>query len=443
MNLFSFLWYDSTSVEVNGMKIRDKKKKKSKKEKNFIQSFKDKFQKRKKSSNKKRDIDSFSIKEVILIILISILFGIIIGYMITYSKNPIYNPSSKSHLSDVVDTYQGIVDNYYGEIDEEELSKSAIRAMVSSLEDPYSFYMDKDVSAEFNEQNDGAFVGIGVVIVFTEQYNQIVSIYDDSPASKAGLEVDDYIIAVNGEDVLGKTGDELSKLIRGEKGTEVSVTVRRGEEEKTYTLKRDVVELSSVYSATFDDIGYLRIDSFAANTYEQFQKELLNLEKENISGLVIDVRDNYGGHLLQTKQILSLFFPKKTVLYQIESNEKKTKIYSDTKEKREYPIAVLVNGGSASASEILASSIQENYKNSYIVGNTTYGKGTVQFTKKLSDGSSIKYTTEKWLTAKGTWLDGKGVTPDSVVNLDETYMENPTYENDNQLQEALRLIKES
>jgi carboxyl-terminal processing protease len=190
-------------------------------------------------------------------------------------------------------------------------------------------------------------------------------------------------------------------------------------------------------------IGYLQVTSFSNNTYKQFEMKLKKLEKDNIQSLIIDVRDNPGGQLLQTKDILSLFFPKDTVLYQIESKNSKIKVRSTTKESRSYPIAVLINSNSASASEILASCFQERYKKAIIVGSTSYGKGTVQKSQNLSSGTSIKFTTQKWLTSKGKWLEKNGIVPDFVVNQSEEYYQETCMENDAQLQEAITQIKES
>ena len=158
--------------------------------------------------------------------------------------------------------------------------------------------------------------------------------------------------------------------------------------------------------------------------------------------MILDVRDNPGGHLLQTKQILSMFFSKKTVLFQIESKQKKQKVKSLSDEVRDYPVAVLINSSSASASEVVASCFQDNYKDALIVGITSYGKGTVQQSQSLKNGTSIKYTTQKWLTSKGKWLNNTGVTPDVEVQLSESYYQNPVHEEDNQLQEAIQRIVE-
>ena len=167
------------------------------------------------------------------------------------------------------------------------------------------------------------------------------------------------------------------------------------------------------------------------------------MEKKKIDSLILDVRSNPGGHLLQTRQILSLFFDKKTVLYQVQAKKTKKKVYSLSNDKREYPIVVLIDSGSASASEILASCFKENYKNINIIGNKSYGKGTVQKSKSLNSGTSIKYTTEKWLTSKGKWINKKGVKPNIEVSLGEEYVNNPGHETDAQLQKAIEILKES
>ena len=411
-------------------------KKKTKKKSAFIKSIT-------KELNSK-DLATFTIFEVVLIILISILFGGIVGYFINYSKNDVINDSN---LNEIVTTYKGIVNNYEGKIDKSKLVDAAVKGMVESLDDPYSSYMEGTTADDFNESIDGSFTGIGVEINNGEEYTTITKVFDDSPAQSSGLLVGDMIIKVDGEDVKGKTGTELAKIVRGKKGTKVSITVKRNDEEKTFDIKRDVVDLVSVTDKIIEyegkNIGYIRIETFAANTYSQFYKSLMALENKKIESLIIDVRSNPGGHLQQTKQILSLFFNDKTVLYQVKSKGKTTKVYSYSKESRKYPVAVLIDSASASASEILASCFKENYKKVFIIGNTTYGKGTVQTAKTLSNGTTIKYTNETWLTSKGNFINDVGVTPTIEVNLTEEFVKNPVDSNDDQLKEALNQLKES
>jgi len=417
-----------------------KKKSKKKKKNSFFRDIKKTISKQLNG----KDLASFTILEVVLIIIIAILFGVIVGYFINYSRN---DTTKDSNLNEVVSTYNNIVNNYYGDIDKGKLADSAIKGMVESLDDPYSNYMDGSTANDFNESIDGSFTGIGVMIQNGEDYTTVIEVYDDAPAKKAGMQVGDVIIKVNGEDVKGMDGTALAKIIKGKKGTKVNITVKRNDEEISMDVKRDVVDLISVTDKIIEyegkNIGYIRIDNFAANTYSQFYKSLKALENKKIDSLIIHVRSNPGGHLQQTKQILSLFFDSKTVLYQIKSKGKVEKVYSYSNESRKYPVAVLIDSASASASEILASCFKENYKKVFIIGNTTYGKGTVQKTQTLKDGTTIKYTTETWLTSKGKSINEVGVTPTVEVSLTEKFVENPCDDNDDQLKEALNKLKES
>lgn len=426
----------------------DKKKvpkKKEQKKSGFFYRIKKWFRKTKKNivGDSREPVEDFSIIEVILIIIISILFGVVVGYIITYSNSP-FKRNNHTPLEEITDTYQSIVDNYYGDLDEKKLSDAAIKGMISSLNDPYSSYMNESLTDDFNETVDGTFVGIGATVTFSPEGNKVIELFEDSPAGKAGIQVGDMIVRVDGEDISSLKGDEVVSRIKGKKGTKVTITVIRDEEEKEFVVTRDTIELILVHKEIFDrdekKIGYIKIDAFAATTFKQFKKALLELEKDKIDSLIIDVRDNPGGHLLQTRQILSMFFSKKTVLYQVESRQSKQKIKSDSDDVRNYPVAVLINNASASASEVVASCFQENYKKAIIVGVHSYGKGTVQQSQELKNGTSIKYTTQKWLTSKGEWLHEKGVEPDVVVELGEAYYQNPVYEEDNQLQEALNQL---
>ena len=412
--------------------------KKKKKKKSIIEIIK------KSLFKDNKDKSTFSVLEVIIIIIISILFGVIVGYFINYSKN---GTAKDNNLSEIISTYKDITSDYYSNIDKDKLTDAAIKGMVEALDDPYSNFMSGEASENFNESIDGFFTGIGVVIQDGEDYTTVISVYEDSPAAKFGITVGDKIIRVDGNDVKGVDGTSLAKMIRGKKGTKVNIVVLREDKEVTMDVVRDKVDLISVTDKIIEydgkNIGYIYISSFAANTYSQFYKSLKALENKKIDSLIIDVRDNPGGHLQQTKQILSLFFNSRTVLYQIESKGVKERVYSYSNESRKYPVAILINKNSASASEIVASCFKENYEKVFIIGNTTYGKGTVQKTQTLSNGTTIKYTTEKWLTSKGKYINEKGVEPTIEVTQQDKYFEEPTDENDLILQEALRQLKES
>lgn len=392
------------------------------------------------------DLDSdskFTIFEIIIIIFISITFGIIIGYIITYTKGN--NINNDSNLTEIISTYNTLKNNYYKNIDDDKLSNAAIRGMISSLDDPYTNYLDEDSTTSFNESIDGFYVGIGVTVAVEDDKCKIILVNEKGPADKAGLKVDDIIIGVDGKEINQDNVYQITDLIRGEVNTKVKIKVLRGEKEKIFTVKRDEIDLESVVSKYYevenDKVGYIKITNFASNTYSQFKYNLARLEKKKINKLVIDVRSNPGGHLAQTNKILSMFFNKKTVLYKIKDNSGTTNVYSTSKDTRSYPIAIIINSGTASASEILASCFKDNYNNAIIVGTNSYGKGSVQKSQTFSSGVSIKYTTEQWLTSKGKSIEGKGIKPDYEVILNEEYTSTPTFENDNQLQTAISKLK--
>lgn len=386
----------------------------------------------------------FNTFEVVVIIIISILFGFVVGCIISFSKVSLKGEVVSEEASEIISTYNSIVDNYYDTIDEKELMDAAISGMINSLDDPYSSYMDDSETTSFNQTVDGEYIGIGVTVAYKDGKCYILDMFSGSNAEKSGLKIKDLIIKIGQKDVTNLSLDEISNLIRGKSGTKVKITVIRGEEEKTFSVERSSIEVPSVYSKviTKDDkkIGYLLIDTFAANAYKQFNIELKKVENKNVNGLIIDVRNNSGGYLSQVQKILEKFFDENVVLYQIETKGKKQKIYSTTSEKRNYPMVILVNKSSASASEILVASFKDNYKNSYIVGTITYGKGTIQKSLKLSSGSSIKYTTQKWLTPKGKSINEKGITPDYEVEQGDSYFSDPIDDNDLQLKKAIELL---
>ncbi len=387
----------------------------------------------------------FSIFEVIIVTFISIIFGIIVGYILTYTSTPIKAIKSDPNLEEIISTYNTLKNNYYDDVDEVSLADNAIKGMVNSLNDSYSSFMDNKTTESFNESVDGYFVGIGVTIMYSDGYNQIIKVDESGPGDKAGLKVNDIILSVDENSVKGVYGEELTSLIKGKSGSKVKIMIKRGNVTKTVTVKRGIIEIENVTSHLLEEngkkIGYINVAVFASNTFKQFKKNLSRMEKKNAEALIIDLRDNPGGHLSQTRDILSMFFDKKTVLYELQNKNKVSKVYSSSNDTRNYPIVILVNGNSASASEVMASCFNDNYKNATIVGTKTYGKGTVQQTVKLSSGTSFKYTTEKWLTSKGKSVDGVGINPDINIELDQSYYSNPTYENDSQVKKAVEILK--
>lgn len=397
----------------------------------------------KKKDNKEKE--KYSAKEVIIVMLFSIGIGFLMCLgcinLIT-GKN--YLRVTKD-LSKVVDTYYAIVDNYYGNLDKKALVDGAVEGMISKVGDTFTSYADTNDTENFNETIKGSYEGIGCSIAkYNDGQIKVIEVFPDSPAEKAGLSVGDRIIKVDGEDYTDKESSDISNYVKNSGKDKVVLTVERDNKEIDITINLSKVEIPYVTSKVLEKndkkIGYIAISLFSGNSYKQFKNNLDKVEKENIDGLIIDVRGNSGGYLSSVTDISSLFLEKGKVIYQLEDSTGKTKKKDTTKEKRTYPVAVLIDSSSASASEILASAIKESYNNGLVVGTTSYGKGTVQETKKLLDGSMIKYTTQKWLTPNGNFINEKGVIPTNEVTLNEEYYNNPTIENDNQLNEALNLL---
>lgn len=384
----------------------------------------------------RQEKDFFSSFEVVIIIIISLVFGIVLGSVITINRG---STKGNSELNEFITTYNNIINNYYKKVDQKKLINAAIEGMVSYLNDPYSIYMTKSEAKSFKETIDGSYEGIGATITITNEGVKVVDVFRDSPADKAGLKIGDLITKVNGKNTDNQKLDDVVEMI---KSKDVSkVLIKRDGKTKTISIKIGQVEVPSVSSDIIkkDDqkIGVINVSIFAANTYKQFSDNLNDLEKKNIDSLIIDVRDNAGGHLDQVSKVLSLFIKKDKVIYQIESKGKKKKYYANGKKDKKYKVVVLMNGSSASASEILAAAMKESY-GATLVGEKSYGKGTVQKEYFLNSGASFKYTVESWLTPKGNSINGKGITPDIVEKLNNSYYENPSYESDNQLQRALQ-----
>lgn len=396
-----------------------------------------------KNSKRDKGKDVYTSKEVITIMLFSLGIGFIMCFgcmSLLIGKNYI---SVVKDLDKVVDTYYAIVDNYYGELDKDALIDGAVEGMIASVGDVFTSYTDSEGADIFSESINGSYDGIGCTVATYTDGNMVISVFDGSPADKAGIKVGDVIIKVDGISYEDKTSTELSEYIKNSGKDKIVLTVARDNSEIDITVSLGKVEIPYVTGNIIekDDkkIGYISLSLFSSNSYEQFKNKLEKLEKDGIDSLIIDVRDNSGGYLTSVTDICNLFLEKGKIIYELEDASGTTKKKDTTKEKREYSIVVLINSASASASEILASAIKESY-GGLVVGTNSYGKGTVQQTKKLLDGSMIKYTTQKWLTPLGNSINEIGVEPTNVVELSDEYYNNPSMESDNQLQEAINLL---
>lgn len=412
--------------------------------KNNIDNRKKKRDKKKKIGIFSKEKESYSFDEVFSITIFSLLLGVLACFSVLtiLNKGKNYFVLSKE-LAKFVDAYDAIVNNYYKEVDKDKLVESAINGMVSSIGDEYTSYSDKDVTDNFNETVNGKYMGIGALIMKSENDLVIYKVFEDSPSYRAGLKDGDIILKLDDKDTKDMSVNDIASIVKNDTNKEVKLLVKRGEENLDITIVKDMVELPVVSGKVINHndkkIGYISLSIFSSVASEQFNKELVKLEKEGISGLVIDVRGNSGGYLTTVTDIVSYFLKKGDIIYKLEVNDKVTVRKDKTKESRDYPVAVLIDKNSASASEILASSIKESY-NGYVVGTNSYGKGTVQQTLVLSDGSMIKYTIEKWLTPLGNWINEEGVIPTNYVELSSEYLNNPVFENDNQLNKALELV---
>ena len=332
---------------------------------------------------------------------------------------------------------------YLGDVDDSELEEGIYKGLVSGLEDPYSVYYDEEETKSMMESNEGESCGIGAVLTRNMDTGIItlVQIYDDSPAMEAGLEADDILYKVEDKEVTGEDLTEVVSHIKGKKGTEVQLTVLRGDDNKevTVTAVRNTVQVQTVkHEMKNDGIGYLAVSEFDLVTYEQYKEALADLENQGMKGLVVDLRNNPGGNLETVCDILDLMLPEGLIVYTEDKEGNRDEKKSDEENQFCLPMVVLMNGNSASASEIYAGAIQD-YGTGKIVGTQSYGKGVVQQIFMLKDGTSVKLTIAEYFTPKGRNINGKGISPDVEVEY-ERNEENP--DADNQLDKAMEVLKE-
>ena len=332
---------------------------------------------------------------------------------------------------------------YNDDIDKAELQKWLIKGYVQGLGDPYSVYYDEAETQSLMESTSGEFGGIGVVIQqdIDTMVMTFTNVYAESPGEKAGLKDGDILYKVDGEDVTGQELDTVVSKIRGQKGTKVEITVYRKNtlEEYSCTVTRDIIEVTTVaYEMKEDNIGYIIVSGFEQVTYKQFEEAIKDLNEQGMEKMIVDLRDNPGGNLSTVCEMLDIILPEGTIVYTEDKNNVREVITSDDKKQMQIPMAVLINGNSASASEIFAGAIQD-YEMGTLVGTTTYGKGIVQNIYSLGDGTSLKLTTSEYFTPNGRNIHGIGIKPDIEVKY-EYDAENPTV--DNQLQAAMKHLKE-
>ncbi len=385
-----------------------------------------------------------------------IVFSMMVGSVITIfikndvnikniSKNTTRKKYLSSDLSSIEEAYNTILDEYYEKVDEKDLIDGAINGMLGVLGDQHTVYMDEQAKEDFDTELSGEYYGIGAQIQWVEENTvKIIKVFDDSPAQKAGLKVGDVFVSIDGKSTDGMDATDIANNLRSESASRATIVVNRNGEKVTLNVEKAKVTLFSVSSEMIEEnnknIGYISVSVFGQKTYSQFYDALTKLEKSNMDSLIIDLRDNTGGYLTTVTEMLELFVDKGDILYKMQTNDGITEYKSSKNNNRNYKVIMLINESSASASEIMSAAMKENYS-AILVGKTTYGKGTVQTIKNLSNNAMIKYTIEKWLTPSGESIDGVGIKPDYEVELSEEYINNSIRENDTQFQKALELLK--
>ena len=398
---------------------------------------------------------NFKFNEVLLIVLITCTFSVFAGisygkmkYSDTINMSNISNDKENDELNNFIKEYKYIISNYYDKdkIDEKKLLKLALHGILDELgiDDSYSTYMDEDKYTQLNINLNGEYEGLGLAVYKEEKDSYIIvsSVMDNSPAKELGIKEGDYILSIDGIDTKTMDSNDFSNYVLHSEEKVFVLKIKSNREEKSIKIEKKKIELNSVSSKIIEEsnkkIGYISMSIFASNSYNQFKKNLTELEKKGIDALIIDLRNNTGGHLTEVTKILSLFLKKKRVIYQLQKDNNKVKYYSSGSADKEYPIIFISNEYTASASEVFIISLKENL-NAKQVGTKTYGKGTVQEMVDLGDGDQYKITTKKWLSPKGIWInDTKGIEPDVEVK-------DYTDENNNkdvQLEESIKVALE-
>lgn len=362
------------------------------------------------------------------------------------SDNSLMSKAVKSKLNRI----KSIIDTYYlDEIDEDKMVEGMYKGLVSSLKDPYSVYYTKDEFAALMESSSGSYCGIGAYVSQDVKTGviTIVKPFEGGPAYEVGILPGDIIYKVSGEEVTGKDLSEIVSKMKGEEGTTVDLEIiRSGESEPIkLTIERRTVEVPTIsYEMLDNKVGYIQIAEFDEVTGPQFRSAITDLDNQGMKGLVIDLRNNPGGLLDTVCDMLDRMLPEGLIVYTEDKNGTRTEeVKSTAEESFDKPLVVMINGNSASASEVFAGAIQD-YGIGTILGTTSFGKGIVQSVIPLSDGSGVKVTVSKYYTPKGRNIHEIGIEPDVVVELKDKLKTKVVIDKseDNQLQEAIKIIKE-
>jgi carboxyl-terminal processing protease len=332
-------------------------------------------------------------------------------------------------------------------LDPENLTHGAINGMIKSLDDPHTSYMSKEIFSDLQTETKGEFGGVGIVIGVRDSWITVISPIDDTPGARAGIKAGDKIIEINGESTEGFTTMDAVNLIRGKVGTSVNLTIRRESVQQPlhFDITRGIIQLESVKSKVIENhIGYIRISSFSEHTAESLEDHIYELTDQEVDSLIIDLRNNPGGLLSSAIQIADMFLDKGTIV-SIEGRARSQNQLYKAHERTiapDIPVIVLVNGGSASGSEIVAGAIKDNNRG-VLVGTKTFGKGSVQTVRELPDGSGIRITTALYYTPSGESIHKIGIEPDEVVKeIEITEEESGAIEKINELELVKIFVKD-
>jgi len=373
------------------------------------------------------------------VVIIAFIFGLIVCGLTSFI---VYNIAEKtifdSNLQDVVSTYKDIENKYYEDVDTKKLADSAINGMFDYLGEKYSELLDTTHASNLTTSLKDNYTGVGIQVYKKDGRFFIYSVIPNSIADSAGLQAKDELLMVNKKKLSSELElNDISSLIHEK--DEVYIKVLRDTKEFEYNLKVSNVTIPVITSKLIINdnkrIGYIYIDSFTSNVGDQFRNELELLEHRGIDSLIIDVRNNTGGYLSGVDEIANIFIKKGKKIYSLEGKDLNRESFDDTDEKRDYPIVVLINEYSASASEVLSLALKESY-GAILIGSKTYGKGKVQEVSSLSDDAMIKYTTAKWYSPNGNNIDGVGITPGIKVSQNIEYILKQDGAIDSQLEKA-------
>ena len=348
----------------------------------------------------------------------------------------------KSEENQKMELLNSLIDRFYiGDVDETDLSEGVYKGYIEGLGDPYSVYYDEEETKQMSESLSGEFGGVGALMSQDRETGVItvLQVYDGSPAQEAGMRDGDTLYKVEGKEVTGEDLSDVVSKVKGEKGTQVTLTVLRADtgEEEELTITRDTIEAQTVSCEMKEgNVGYIRITEFDTVTYEQYKEALEDLGDQGMERLIVDLRSNPGGNLDTVCDILDLMLPEGLIVYTEDKNGEREEYTSDEENQFHKPLVVMMNGYSASASEIFAGAIQD-YGLGQVVGTQSYGKGVVQSVFDLQDGTSVKLTIAEYFTPNGRSIDGEGITPD--VEVEYQYDENNP-DADNQLEKAMEVV---